>query len=248
MAGEDKAPGLDPVSLGLKAFDEVKSLGFGLAQLFGAGNRLKKEEAELAALKQPMYNIQNEYFQNKNQSEIGASYGTPQTTRDFLSKQRETGLSTSISGLLQGGAMPGDITKLFDSYDNSISTDAARSVEQQQKNIQMYMEMNKELAGQKTTQWAINEYQPYEQKLNELKSNIAIEKGNKQQALQMMAGTASANSVARSNDELLGNKSIVQQLLESLKNKNTGTGNDYVPEIGIGGRGNLPGSIRSELR
>lgn len=176
--------GLESASPWIAGAEAAASIGVNLAELIGAGHRIKKETAELNALKQPFFRIQDEYFQNKNITAGEAMGGVGQSVKDFAATQRDKGLSTSISSMLQAGAMPGDITKLFDVYDSSVAGEAARDAEAHRQNIQMLMNANKDLAGQKTTAWGVNEFAPYERKLKQLTENITQEKMNKSAALQ----------------------------------------------------------------
>lgn len=192
----------------LSLASDAAGLGLNLAKLIGNAHKVKTETAELASLKQPLYQIQNEFFQNKNIAEAEAGGGLPQTVKDTLDKQRRTGLGTSISAMLQSGALPGDISKLFDIYDQSISTDAARDSEAHRQNIQMYMDAAKDLAGQKTTAWAVNEYQPYKEKLNQLTQNLATSKTNVQSAIQGIIGSIGAAGTALSLQDLISAPSL----------------------------------------
>lgn len=201
-----------PVGTILSLASDAAGLGLNLAKLIGNAHKVKTETAELASLKQPLYQIQNEFFQNKNIAEAEAGGGLPQTVKDTLDKQRRTGLGTSISAMLQSGALPGDISKLFDIYDQSISTDAARDSEAHRQNIQMYMDAAKDLAGQKTTAWAVNEYQPYKEKLNQLTQNLATSKTNVQSAIQGIIGSLGAAGTALSAPSLGGKSTATNPL------------------------------------
>lgn len=197
-------PAFDPVSLGLQAGSNLLSTAMNVGQYIGAVRDKKKAEEEKSRLKTPFYKIQDEYFQNRNLAAEMAQGGLPQATKDYLTEQTDRGLGTAISGIAQTGGSPNDFSKLFDSYRNSINQTAAQDAQLQLQNIQYYMGANKDLAGQKTTQWTLNEYQPYQNKLKEITERIAAAKMNKSNAIQGAIGSISNLGTAVSNDNLMG--------------------------------------------
>lgn len=148
----------------------VASAGLTLSAVKWISGNSKEKKAKKAreALKSPFYDIQDEYYQNKNTAAQLAGGGLPDATKDYYTTQSEKGLSAGIQGILQGGGNPNDISKLYQTYDDSLSKISAADAEAHLNNIKYYMGVNKDLAGQKTIQWALNKKQPYENLVREL--------------------------------------------------------------------------------
>lgn len=175
----------------------------GGVKLYSALHNEKKDKAALANLKQPFYNVQNEFYQNKNIAAQQAQTGLTSTAKNYLTNENEKGLGAGVQAILSSGGSGADISKLLSTYTNSTFNAAAQDSEAQQKNIQYFMDINKELAGQKITQWSLNEYQPYENKLKQLTENIATDKANANNAFDTAMGSFSAAGTALSNKGLL---------------------------------------------
>ncbi len=158
----------------------VASAGLTLAavKLVSGNNKEKKAKRAREALKAPFYQIQDEYYQNANTAASLAQGGLPSATKDYYTNQSERGLSAGIKGILGSGGNPNDISKIFQTYEDSIGKISAVDAETHLNNIKYYMGVNKDLAGQKTIQWAINKQQPY---LNTLKELSAAQKAGEAQ-------------------------------------------------------------------
>lgn len=128
-------------------------------------NLAKKERAKLNA---PFYKIQDEYLQNQHLAGTMAEGGLPAATKDYYTDESQRGLSAGIEGILGSGGNPNDIQGLLQTYDNGIDKIASADAQTHLDNIKYYMGVNKDLAGQKTIQWAINKQQPYLSTLKEL--------------------------------------------------------------------------------
>ena len=151
-------------------FAGVASAGLTLAAVKWVSGNSKEKKAKKAreALKAPFYDIQNEYYHNVNAANSMAQSGLPAATKDFYTNQSERGLSTGVEGILGSGGTPNDISKLFQTYNDGIGKLSSVDAETHLNNIKYYMGVNKDLAGQKTIQWAINKQQPYLNTLKEL--------------------------------------------------------------------------------
>lgn len=191
-------PGLDS----LNPISQAAGVGLGIGELVSGSINLNKDKAAEDALHAPFYKIQNEYYQNKNLAESMAAGGIPQATKDYETTQRIRGFASGLKALQEGGADPNAFAKLFDTYNNSISTESAQDAEAHLRNIQYYMGANKDLAGQKTTAWAINEKQPYERKLKELKDKIEADKAMQWGGVETAIGAGSAAGTAQQNANL----------------------------------------------
>jgi hypothetical protein len=111
---------------------------------------------------------------------------------------------------LAAGGSPNDIARIFSGYNDSIKSLGVGDAEQHLNNIKYFNQVNKDLAGQKTTQWGVNEYKPYQNKLKELTERIAADKINKNNAINDVIGGISNAGVSSSNQglvhSLFGNK------------------------------------------
>jgi len=171
---------------------------------FSAKAQEKKDKAELAGLDTPFYKIQDEYFQNRNNAAEMAQGGLSQDAKDFYTDQSGRGLGAGISGTLQSGGSPNDIARIFDSYNQGIKQVSVADSEAKINNIKYFNQVNKDLAGQKTTQWGVNEYQPYQNKLKELTQRISADKQNANNAINSAIGSVSSFATAKSNEDMIG--------------------------------------------
>lgn len=176
----------------LNPISQAAGVVAGAAQSISGGVNLKKDKAELAALHRPFYKIQKEYEENRNIAASEAQGGLPSATKDFYTSESQRGLGAGVSALLQGGGDMDMVSSLFDKYNRNTAGLASEDAQAHQKNIQYFMGANKDLAGQKTTQFVVNELQPYENKLKELTQRVAADKANIWGGIQTAVGSASA--------------------------------------------------------
>lgn len=181
-------PGLDA----LNPISDAAGIVAGGAETISGIVNLKKDKADLANLKQPFYKVQSEYEQNRNIAAAEAGGGLPTATKDYYTNEAQRGLNTSVSALLQGGGDMNMISTLFDKYNRNTAGLASEDAQAHQKNIQYFMKANSDLAGQKTTQFVVNELQPYENKLKELTERTAADKANIWGGIQTAVGSLSA--------------------------------------------------------
>lgn len=172
-------------------------------QAIGGASQLQKDKAELKRLTPAFYKVQDEYFRNERQAAGLAGQGLTAGAKDFYSDMAGAGMGASISASLQGNADPSVVSKIFDSYNNSIRKLATDDAEMQINNIKYYQQVGKDLAGQKNQQWAINEYQPYQNKLKELTQRISADKQNIWNGVQGIVGAGQAAVTATQNEKLL---------------------------------------------
>lgn len=174
----------------------LAATGLGIIKGFTGLSDYKKARAEQDALKDPFYKIQDEYLQNRNIAANQAGQGLASDTRDFLSTESERGLGSA----LQDNQNPSNTGKLLDSYFRSLGRTASEDANEHSKNIQLFMDRNKDVAGQKVMQWALNEKQPYENKLKQIQERMAAGKQNEWSGFSEAvagwsgAGTAAMNS------------------------------------------------------
>lgn len=216
-AGVDPTGGIESaVSQGLSTIE-------GGVELFTSLSDERKQREALRNLHPAFYKIQDEYKQNLNNAAITASGGTPQSELDSVTGGYQKGLGAGISGTLQGGGSVNDINKLFDTYNKSIDKTYAESAEQHLKNMEYFAKQNADYAGQKTTQWALNEYKPKQDKLKQITENISADKTNEYAGLNSMIGTASAAGTSSQNNPLL----------DKIFGTKTGTGGNESVSSGI---------------
>jgi len=148
----------------------VASAGLTLAAVkWVSGNsKEKKAKRERAKLKNPFYDIQNEYYQNVNSANQMAQGGLPAATKDYYTNKSQQGLSAGITAINANGGNPSDISKILQTYDDGIGKISSVDAETHLNNIKYYMGVNKDLAGQKTIQWGLNVKQPHDNTLREL--------------------------------------------------------------------------------
>jgi hypothetical protein len=192
-------PGMDEISMIEGAAGNIGAEAVGIGQFISGLTNEKKDKAALAALHPAFYKIQSEYFQNRNISEQQAGQGLPSAQRDYMTQGAERGLGAGIDAILRGGGGVNDASLLLSQYNQQIGKIGAEDAAQHIANLEYFKKANADLAGEKTKQWAINEYQPYEAKLKELKQNVQTDEQNKWGGLtsavssMIGAGTASSN-------------------------------------------------------
>lgn len=229
MPGEEALLGMAQQMAG-----NIGAEALGAAQFFTGNSKLKKDRAELAALKTPFYKIQDEYLKNQNIAEQQAGQGLSTDTKNFLTEEGESGLGTSISAINAGGGNPNDIARLFDTYQKNTRAIGAEDAATHQKNIEYYMGANKDLAAQKTIQWGVNEKQPYENKLKELTERRAADEQTKWGGLSTAVTSALGAGIGGQNKDLIKGLFSKQGTTEDPFTTNTTLGNIGG---GVGGSG-----------
>lgn len=174
----------------------------GIAKVIGAGNDYDKAKAEQDALKRPFYDIQKEYFQNRNIAANEASVGLGSAAKDFATTQLEGGVGAGISAVQQAGGDPNIIAQILAGYNSGVNELASMDSTARLQNIKNFMEYNKDLAGQKNIQKQINEFNPYYDKMAFTSQQMGIAKANKTQGWNDFLGGLSAAATSMSNADL----------------------------------------------
>lgn len=112
----------------------------------------------------PTYNIEDEYYNNQSLAENNAQTGLSQQSLDYYGNQANRGLSAGIDATLQGGGGINSIQNLYDQYLQGGQKVAAEDSQLKNQNLKILMDQNAALAGQKTQQWVLNQYEPYKDK------------------------------------------------------------------------------------
>ncbi len=208
-----------PLTLASTALGVVKGVG----DWFGANKEEKRANDELSRLKQPFYKIQDEYKTNQNIAGSLAGEGLTEDAKNYYTTEAQRGLGSSIGATQANGGVGGnDAGRLLDVYLNNVDKTAAQDAQAKIGNIQNFMNVSKELAGQKTMKWALDEYQPWQRKLKELTERVAAAKTNKSNAINTAIGSIGAGGTALSNSDQMGslfrgnNGATSNNLLESV--------------------------------
>ena len=175
----------------------------GIADFFGSQSEEEKAREELSRLKQPFYKIQDEYNQNRNIAGANAAAGLPDETVNYYTTEAQRGLGSTLNAVNSVGGSPNDAAKLLDVYSRNINQVASQDANQRIKNMQTFFDANRELAGQKTMKWTLDEYRPYERKLKEITERIGAAKQNKNNALNSFIGSTAAAGTSLSNADLI---------------------------------------------
>jgi len=192
-----------PLAAALQVGSAALGVIKGVGSFFGAKSDEQKAQDELKKLKDPFYKIQNEYIQNRNIAGNLASSGLPESTKNYVTQEAQRGLGTSLSALGQNGGGVNDVARLNDVYMNSIDKVAVEDAQAKLGNIQNFFNANKEVAGQKTIQWTLNEYRPFERKLKEITQRIGAAKQNQNTGLNTAISSVGAAGTALSNNDLM---------------------------------------------
>ncbi len=173
--------------------------GIGKA-IFGADQIADGREALNNAVR-PEYNIQDEYYKNVSIGENQAQTGFNQASKDYYSTQSERGLQSGIDATLRGGGGVNAIAELYDRYNEGNRRVAAEDDQLRFTKINNLMQLNKDLAGQKTYKWAIDEYEPYKDLVRRANAGIASGTQNVFSGLGEVGSTLANAAIATSQQE-----------------------------------------------
>lgn len=189
--------------------------GIGLYKIFQGAKAKKEAKRNAARLQQPNYQVQNEYFQNRNIAEANATQGYTGAARDYLTNQNNQGLGSGITAITSSGGSSNDIAKLYSAYLRSTNQTAAQDSQMQLGNIERYREANTAVAGQRNIGWSLNERQPYETKRKEFRQDAAIADANINEGMNTVGGAISAYGTSRLNANMIPkNKTQQPQLAQ----------------------------------
>lgn len=183
-------------SLVVSGISALGKTGVGIEQLIHS-----KKLAD--ANKRPTFNIQDEYFNNRDIAENMAQHGLTDKSLDFYRTNAERGLTSGIDATLQGGGGVNQIQNLFDNETQSLNQISAKDAEQQNANIKYFMDANKDLAGQKTQAWVLNKYEPFKDKAKAAANERVAGLNNAFTGAGELASTFAAANTAQNNQDLL---------------------------------------------
>lgn len=207
----------------------------------------KDAEAE-KKLRDPFYKVQDEYVENRNEAAVMASGGTPDATKNYMTGELQRGLGSTVGAIGRTGGGINEASLLLDQYNRGLEGIGAQDAQQHLDNIKYFHKVNADLAGQKTMQWSINKYQPYEEKLKALKQAEATDKQNEWNSIASI-GTSGVSAVTGGQNAALLKKLFAQknQVADPYQLSSTtppsATFNPAMAATGAQGPAAAPGSI-----
>lgn len=183
----------------------VVTAGAGIYKTIKSSHDGKKAREAESRLQKPYYNIQDEYYKNQQLSQGLATQGYTTAAKNYLTEKSQSGLGSGIDAIEATGGSANDIAKLYGVYQDSMRNNAAGDAQQQIENIKSLMSANKDIAGQKTTKWSLDEDRQYQTQLKQYRQQEAINNQNKWNGISETAGAIGAAGTAFSNSGLLTN-------------------------------------------
>lgn len=171
-------------------------VGFDVYKAIKANQQEKQAAKEAANLRRPFYQIQPEYYENKNMAATMAGSGFTSAEKTAMNEEQERGLSSSLGALEESGAGPNDVSQLNRIFSDSLTNTAAEDARLHMEHIKFFTDTNKDLATQKTIQWGVNEKEPFETKLNELQQRRTAAQTNLNNAVEEGIGSLSAGATS----------------------------------------------------
>lgn len=168
------------------------SLGTSVYKGIKAKNQDNAAAKEGAGLKRPFEKIQDEYFQNRNITAENATGGLSNDEKNYAQEQRDRALGSSLEALKETGGGPNDFARINGIFSDSLKSESVLDAQTHLQNINFFTNANKDLAGQKTTQFGVNELQPYESKLKEIQDRRIAAQTNENNAVDEGIGSLSA--------------------------------------------------------
>lgn len=181
----------------------IVGAGIGVYKIIKGASDKKKARREAERMRQPQFGVQDEYYQNKNLATVQAGQGYTSDAKNYLTTETQRGLGTSIDAITQNGGNPNDISKLYGVYQRSLQNTAAADSQQQLENINRLMQVNKDIAGQKTMRWSLNEDRTYQNKIKELKMTQQIADQNMWSGASEAVGSLGALGTSFSNSNMI---------------------------------------------
>ncbi len=173
----------------------VVKAGKGIIDDIAAKNKLK-------TLVAPKFDISQEIYKNQNLAENQAQSGFSGEAKQFYGDQSDRALSAGISGILQSGGDPNSIADIYDKYNTSNQKFAADDSQLKAKNLETLMQTNSDLAGQERMKWAMEELQPYKDKMAAYSQDSKAAQQNIFAGIGDIASSAAAYSEAKNYDGL----------------------------------------------
>lgn len=183
-------------SLVIGGISALGKTGVGIGQLIH-GNKLAKNN------KRPTFDIQDEYFENRDIAGRMAQRGLSDKALDYYTTENERALGATTGALLQAGGGINSLVAAYDNFQRGASEIAAKDAELQNKNILFYMDRNDAVAKQKVQKWVIDKYEPFKDTAAAASQEKVAGVNNLFTGLSEGAGTLAAYSQATNFDDLM---------------------------------------------
>lgn len=180
---------LGAVSGGIKIWNGIKQKKAG--DRLAAGNR------------RPRYSIPLEYYNNQSLMENQAQSGLGAPSLDYNRRMNDRGLSAGLDATLQAGGSVNNLAKLYDTYDVNNARTASEDSQLRTQHIAGLIDANKDLAGQRSQEWALNEYEPYKDTAREASALKGAGDTNFSSGISGVGSALSSFGTAHNYDQLL---------------------------------------------
>lgn len=190
-----------PLTAGLVigGISALGKIGTGIGQLSDAKKKSKNNI-------RPTFDIQQEYFDNRDIAANMAQHGLTEQALDFYSDQAGRGLTTSLSATLQGGGGINSVNNVLDTYQQGVRSVAAQDAQLQNENIKYFIDRNADVAKQKVQKWVIDKYEPFKDTAAAAAQERAAGFQNISTGLGEATATLSSFSQANQYQDLLNNQ------------------------------------------
>ncbi len=133
----------------------------GAANIIGGIGKSNAAKKLAASNKRPWYNIPTEYQENDNLAAGQAETGLSPSSVNYYTTNANRGLITGVNAITEGGGDVDNLAKLYDQFSQGLSQETAQDQQLKDQHLGTFINANKDFAGQKTQQWALNYYEPY---------------------------------------------------------------------------------------
>jgi len=154
-------PDLSPISLAAGGIGELFKGIFGAYQMIHGNKKLNDLEAN-----KPEYQIDPNIQYNQQFAGQLASQGIPDSAKNWYTDSIERGLGSTIQAAKETGQGLGSITTAFGSSNDAFRQLLALDAEQKQKNAQLLMGANKDMAAENLKAFDYNKNIPYQNAYN----------------------------------------------------------------------------------
>jgi hypothetical protein len=190
-------------------------------------------------LKQPQYQIPDEFYQNRNISRQMAQLGLPSQQYNNQMNQINANQASSLA-TAQRSANPGagiaNITGQTNAATNNLNAEDSQA---RQSNQRYYMQANDQLGGQKLAQQQANVFDPYTQKYNEMQAYRGAGQQNINTAVQDLSQLGGYAMQYGLNPNSGG--------MQAPQAGNTFANRGYNPQLSAQGMGLPPTALQNQL-
>lgn len=206
---------VDPVSEGVQV---ALGLGEDIAGFVNKGNA-KAEAAELARTR-PKYQIQKEFGENVDLASSELSNGMSADAKRTYDNQATGSESNSLSAILKGGGGVNSVGAIYGAGESGRENLSVIRDNMRLNQIQNLIAQRQAMAQEKTTQWQVNEYDPWKDKAQ---ANAEARKGADDQIWGGLGTIGSGVMQAAQNNH--------EETMYGLKNPTTSTPSQGIKQI-----------------